>query len=215
MKKGLLFLVLILASAVLFAAGLDDVGGTKSATAKAYVNLTDPGAQFVEVGFSSKEVTLSEGKLSGVTAVDADGIALTTNNATDGKAANEAESLFVYGHMFTNIGCNLTLSAKSMQGYSDQGKTPTTDRLGFTVVGTSMTDDSTETLIVEKVANDTSAATSDAFISHTGNGGSSAPTESFECFDLKITTKEPISSGTKGSVYYSTVITATISADGN
>ena len=215
MKKGLLFLVLILASAVLFAAGLDGVGGTKSATAKAYVKLTDPGAQFVEVGFSSKEVTLSEGELSEGTPVDTNGIALTTNNATDGKAANADGTLFVYGHMFTNISCNLTLSAQSMQGYSEEGTTPTTDRLGFTVVGTSKKDSSTETLTVVKGTNDASAATSRPFIEHTGKGEGAAPTESFECFDLKITTTEPISSGTNGSVYYSTVITATISADGN
>ena len=217
MKKGLLFLVLILASAVLFAATFDDIKGDKVATVTAYFNLLDSTSQYVRVGFSENRVTESNGKLSGESPITDEKLGLTVGG--DGKATNTMSPLYLYAIMYTNLSCDLKLSAKSMQGYTAEKGTSTDDHLGFTVTGIRQdghTADVTEeepVLTVAKPGADTGTEnpTTEAFITR-GGDGQQAPTKTFGCYKLEIVT-DPVSSGTdETTTYYSTEITATIAA---
>ena len=123
------------------------------------------------------------------------------------------DSLYLYGFFYTATPCKIVLSAQSMQGYSDQGTTTTSDRLGFTVTSEEVSD---ATLTVVKGTNDSdSAVSTNAFVTHTGNTSGKTPVKGFKCIPLKIETTDPITSATSSStVYYNTTITATIVADG-
>ena len=215
MKKGLFIIVMFMTSIMVFAADptpITGMQGTKTASVNAYIDITKTESQFVEVGFSTSNVTQSGGVLSGINPTTS-GIELSTTNSTNGKAANADNSLYLYGFFYTATPCKIVLSAQSMQGYSNQGTTTTNDRLGFTVTGKGQ-----ETLTVVKGTNDSNSAVSeDAFIIHTGQtGGTTTPVMGFDCTHLKIETTDPITSATNSStVYYRTTITATIVADGN
>ena len=215
MKKVLIFLAVLLSAIGLSSADLESVGGTKKDSVQAYINVTDPASQFVYVGFSSTPVTQSNGVLRGDN--DISSIALTTNNSTDLKAANGTETLYVYGQLYTNISCDVKLSATSMQGYSVTEVSPdntTGDHLGFTVVGTrSDTSGSPKTLTVTKGTND-STANSEVFIDYAGTGNGNVPQLAFECYELKIETTESITSGTNSTKYYATDIIVEVVAEG-
>ena len=215
MKKVLIFLAILLSAIGLSSAGLESVGGTKNDSVLAYINVTDPASQFVYVGFSSTPVTQSNGELSGDN--DISSIDLTTGNSTDLKAANKAGSLYVYGQLYTNISCDVKLSATSMQGYSvtevDESNT-TDDHLGFTVTGKrSDKTGAPKTLTVKKGTNDSTAGSA-VFIDYTGTGEGNVPQLAFECYELTIATTEPITSGTSDTKYYATTINVEVVAEG-
>ena len=214
MKKGLFIIVMFMASMMVFAVEPTPItmDGTTQDSVKAFIDITNPKSQFVEVGFSTSNVTQSDGVLSGINPTTS-GIELSTTNSTNGKAANADDSLYLYGFFYTATPCKIVLSAQSMQGYSDQGTTTTSDRLGFTVTSEEVSD---ATLTVVKGTNDSdSAVSTNAFVTHTGNTSGKTPVKGFKCIPLKIETTDPITSATSSStVYYNTTITATIVADG-
>ena len=215
MKKGLFIIVMFMTSMMVFAADptpITGMQGTKTASVNAYIDISSTESQFVEVGFSTSNVTQSGGVLSGINPTNS-GIELSTTNSTNGKAANADDSLYLYGFFYTATPCKIVLSAQSMQGYSDQGTTTTSDRLGFTVTSEEVSD---ATLTVVKGTNDSdSAVSTNAFVTHTGNTSGKTPVKGFKCIPLKIETTDPITSATSSStVYYNTTITATIVADG-
>lgn len=215
MKKMLLFFLVLLVMAGLSAVGLDGVGGEKTDSVKAYIDVTDPASQFVYVGFSSKPVTQENGELKGMANIEQ--IPLTTQNSNNGKAANGLNTLYVYGQIYTNITCSMKLSATSLKGFGTSAEgTPTGDYLGFAVTGTPITPaegGTTKTLTVVKGSNNNVPATPVAFIDHKGEGEEAAPSLTFECYDLEIVTTEPITSGTNNTGYYSTQITAEITTN--
>lgn len=215
MKKVLIFLAILLSAIGLSSAGLESVGGTKNDSVLAYINVTDPASQFVYVGFSSTPVTQSNGELSGDN--DISSIDLTTGNSTDLKAANKAGSLYVYGQLYTNISCDVKLSATSMQGYSVTYVNPdntTSDHLGFTVTGIRSDKTGAQKILTVKKGTNDSTAGSAVFIDYTGTGEGNVPQLAFECYELKIETTEPITSGTSDTKYYATTIKVEVVAEG-
>ena len=210
MKKMLLFFLVLLVMAGLSAAVPETITGEDSDSIVAYIDVTNQASHFVHVGFSSTQVTQSGATLEGISE-DISEVSLTTANSTNGKAANASGTLYVYGQIYTNLLCDMKLSAKTLQGAESEDGTETADHIGFTVTGTPTvnTGGGKKTLNVEKgTYND--IPKEEVFIPHDGKGEGEVPSLTFECYELKIETNESITSGTGNTKYYSTTITAEI-----
>ena len=211
MKKMLLFFLVLLVMAGLSAAVPATITGEDSDNIVAYIDVTNQSSHFVHVGFSSTPVTQSGATLKGISEDNISKISLTTGNSSNGKAANADNSLYVYGQIYTNLACDMKLSAKTLQGAESEGGTETADHIGFTVTGTPTvnTGGGKKTLNVEKETYD-DTANEEVFIPHEGDGADAVPSLTFECYELKIETNESITSGKGNTKYYSTTITAEI-----
>ncbi len=209
MKKMLLFFLVLLVMAGLSAAVPETITGEDSDSIVAYIDVTNQASHFVHVGFSSTQVTQSGATLEGISE-DISEVSLTTANSTNGKAANASGTLYVYGQIYTNIPCDMKLSAKTLQGFDSKDGSETRDHIGFTVTGTpTVVEGEKKTLSVVKGTHD-DAPNDEVFIPHEGDGAGAVPSLTFECYELKIETNESITSGTGNTKYYSTTITAEI-----
>ena len=219
MRKGFLFLVMLMAAVMVFAdtapEPLEVNGDTKNSSADviAFINLKNESSHFVQVGFTSKEVTESNGTLTGADS-PAENIELIVDPKT-GFASNSSATpnLYLYGFFYIDDACGVKLSAPALQGYTDSTKATPVDG---DVIGFTIKDNSKHTLTVADTYSGTNVAVSEFFYEKKA-GTDGVPTKSFFCVPLTIATTESVSNSVSNpegntTTYYATTITATITA---